>query len=72
MDKPTARGLGNKRGGNFFDRIFRQLRFGEEISRIDRIENFYRRARKERREKVVQSINPILKILLILSKKMKL
>jgi hypothetical protein len=33
-------------------------------------ENFYRRERKERREKKVQSMNPILKILFILSKKL--
>jgi hypothetical protein len=47
---------------NFFDRIYR----------IDRIENCYRKERTERREKIVQSMNPIQKILLILSKKMKL
>ena len=48
-----------RRRGDFFDRIYR----------IYRIENFYRRERKERREKIVQSMNPILKILFILSKK---
>ena len=47
---------------NFFDRIYR----------IDRIENFYRRARKERRDKIVQSLNPILKILEFLNAEAKL
>jgi hypothetical protein len=35
-----------------------------------RIENFYRIERIERREMIVQSMNPILKILFILSKKL--
>ena len=45
-----------------------RLRFRAMPSQGGAEENFYRRERKERREKIIQSMNPILKILFILSK----
>jgi hypothetical protein len=54
----------------FFDRINRISDSFASARRNYWIENFYRRERKDRKEKIVQIMNPILKILSILSKKL--